>query len=366
MGPNLKKLQTHRTTTAAGTAMAALLALSACGGTDESNGEDSASGGNDAPLVLSTFPFGVEEFQEAVVDPFTEMTGIDVEIDTGANADRLSALQLAGGEDPGVDVVLISDYFAAMGQEEGLFQELDPELVPNLEEIADFAVDDSYYGPAYSYQLYGTIYSTEELSENEAADWELWGEDGYSGRLALPDIAPTAGQLMVSGVADTYGSGPYDVDTAYEVLGDWAPGILQFYSSSTEVVNLLVQGEIVAAGSLSGFAVDLEEGTAWTAPDEGRYMATNHAMIAEGSENVEAAHQFIDYLLSVEAQASSAELVSDLPVNLQADIPENIDAVVGTIAEDPIEAGYQTLDPSELVDTRGEWVDRFAREVVSQ
>ncbi|GAB3844999.1 hypothetical protein GCM10028800_09010 [Nesterenkonia populi] len=346
--------------------MAAAIALSACGDADSSNGEEEGEAAGESTLVVSTFPFGVEDFQEAVVDPFTEETGIEVELDTGANADRLSALQLADGEDPGVDVVLISDYFAAMGQEEGLFQELDAAQVPALEEIADFAVDDSYYGPAYTYQLYGTIYNTDELTEEEAASWDLWGQDEYSGRLALPDIAPTAGQLMVSGVGGSYGSGPYDVDTAFEVLGDWAPGVLQFYSSSTEVVNLLVQDEIVAAGSLSGFAVDLEENAAWTAPEEGRYMATNHAMIAEGAENLETAHEFIDYMLTAEAQTASAELVGDLPVNPAAEIPANIQDVVGDLAADPVEAGYETLDPSELVDTRSEWVERFAREVASQ
>lgn len=338
------------------------LALSACGGDGDADGDDDT-------LVVSTFPFGVEEFQEAILDPFTEEAGIEVEVDTGSNADRLSQLQLAGGEAPGVDVVLISDYYAALGQEDGLFQEVDASQVPALEEVAEFALEDAYDGPAYSYQLYGTLYSTDELSEEEAASWELWGDSEFEGRLALPDISVTAGQLMVSGVAEQYGDGPYDVDTAFDALGDWAPGILQFYSSSTEVTNLLTQGEIAAAGSLNGFATELMasgESVAWAAPEDNRFMATNRAMIAEGAENVDAAHQFIDYLLSVQGQSDSAEVVGDLPVNLDAEVPAELTDVVGDIAEDPVEAGYETLDPSELVETRNEWVDRFAREVSGQ
>ena len=348
-------------TLAAGFAATALVLAGCSSAADESSDTDAKS------IVVSTFPFGVEEFQEAIFDPFTEATGIEVVVETGSNADRLSKLQLADG-DPGIDVMLISDYYAALGQEDDLFQKFDATDVPNLENIADFAVEDAYDGPAYSYQLNGTLYNTDEVSADEASDWNLYANPDYAGRLALPDIAVTAGQLAVSGVGEAYGDGPYDIDTALSTMADWAPGILQFYSSSTEVTNLLTQGEIVAADSLSGFATSLVasgEPVAWTAPTEGRYMATNRAMIPTGAENVDGAYEFIDYLLSVEAQTASADLVGDLPVNLEATIPSSIVDVVGDIASDPIAAGYSTLDPTELVPTRAEWVDRFAREVTA-
>lgn len=353
---------TRRTLALSAGAVVGALALAGCSG-------GSGSDDDTQTLVVSTFPFGVEQFQEAVVDPFTEATGIEVEIETGSNSDRLSQLQLAGGDDPGIDVMLISDYYAALGQEDDLFQQVDPANVETLGEIADFAKEDTYLGPAYSYQLNGTLYSTDAVSAEEAADWSLYGDPAYAGKVALPDISVTAGQLMISGVAATEGSGPYDIDAALSTLAGWAPGILQFYSSSTEVTNLLTQGEIVAADSLSGFATDLVasgEPIAWTPPATGRYMATNRAMIPTGAANLDAAEQFIDYLLSVEAQTSSAEIVGDLPVNLGAQVPDSITAVVGDIAADPTAAGYSTLDPTELVPTRSEWVDRFAREVTSK
>jgi len=346
---------------AAAFAASALVLAGCSSAADDSGDTDSKS------IVVSTFPFGVEEFQEAIFDPFTEATGIEVIVETGSNADRLSKLQLADG-DPRIDVMLISDYYAALGQEDDLFQEFDAGDVPNLENIADFAVEDAYVGPAYSYQLNGTLYNTDELTADEASDWELYANPDYAGRLALPDISVTAGQLAVSGVGAVYGDGPYDIDTALSTMADWAPGILQFYSSSTEVTNLLTQGEIIAADALSGFATTLVasgEPVAWTAPAEGRYMATNRAMIPTGAENVEGAYEFIDYLLSAEAQTASAAIVGDLPVNLEATVPSSIVDVVGDIALDPIAADYETLDPTELVSTRAEWVDRFAREVTA-
>ncbi len=343
--------------------LAAALTLTACsGGSDDAGGGEGGGEG----IVVSTFPFGVEEFTEAVIDPFTEATGIEVEIDTGSNADRIAQLKLAGGEG-GVDVMLLSDTYAGMGEEEGLFQEVSAADVPTMNEIAPFAVSEEFSGPAYSYQLNGVMFNTDELSAEEAAQWELFGDPAFAQKVSLPDIAVTAGQLTVSGVAATYGSGPYDVDTAFAKLGSWAPNVLQFYSSTTELTNLLTQGEVVAGVALNGFATDLiasGEPIGWTAPAEGRYMATNRAMVPAGAPNVDGAHQFIDFLLSTEAQQASAELVGDLPVNLDIEFPSEIVDVVGDIAQDPTAAGYETLDPREITPNRNEWVERFAREVV--
>ncbi|MFF7684091.1 ABC transporter substrate-binding protein [Microbacterium sp. NPDC007973] len=352
---------TRRLLAASSVFVATALVATGCSGSSD----DAASSDT---IVVSTFPFGVEQFQQAIIDPFTEKTGITVEVETGSNADRLSQLQLAAG-DPGIDVMLISDTFAAQGQEQDLFQSFDESDVPNLANIADFATEEGFDGPAYSYQLNGTIYNTDQVTAAQAADWSLYADPALAGRLAFPDISVTAGQLAVSGVASAYGSGPYDVDSAYTTLGGWAPGILQFYTSSTEVTNLLTQGEIVAADSLSGFATTLiasGEPVAWTAPTEGRYMATNRAMIPSGAPNLDGAHAFIDYLLSVEAQSASAKIVGDLPVALDAEIPEEITAVVGDIAADPVAAGYATLDPAEVLPNRAQWVERFAREVSSR
>ncbi|MFF2605069.1 extracellular solute-binding protein [Arthrobacter koreensis] len=342
-------------------AVAAALLLSGCG-------SDSSSDAESKTLVLSAFPFGAEAFEEAVVKPFEEKTGITVEIETGSNADRLSSLELAGG-DSGVDVMLMSDFYAAMGEEKDLFQDVNAEKVPNLENIADFAVSDDFSGPSYSYQLNGVLYRTGDVSAEEAASWDLYGNADYAGRVAFPDISTTGGQLSVTGVADTYGQDPYDIDAALEAIGGWSPNILKFVSSSTEITNLLVQGEIVASPTLNGFATDLIENgepVAWTATDEGRYMATNRVLIPSGAKNVDAAHEFIDYLLSTEAQTASAELVGDLPVNPEATVPDSLTAVVGDIAADPIAAGFSTLDFPTIVANYDTWVDRFAREASSK
>ncbi|MEV0344787.1 polyamine ABC transporter substrate-binding protein [Nonomuraea sp. NPDC050680] len=341
---------------------AALTVLAAAGCSGSGSAEKQA---DQNTLVVSTFPFGVKEFEQAVVAPFTKQTGIKVELDTGSNSDRLSKLRLAKGK-PEADVVLISDYFAALGQKDGLFQKVD---VPNIKQLAPFATEGTFEGPAYTHQLNGIIYNTGKLSQKQAADWALFASPANKGKVALPDISVTAGQLMISGVGESYGKGPYDIDTSLKTLSGWAPNVLQFYTSSTEVTNLLTQGEIVAADALSGFATKLVtsgEPIAWTAPAKGRYMATNRAMIPKGARNQQGAAKFIDYMLSAEAQSAMAKAAGDLPTNPKAEIPAEVAKVTGEAAKDPVAAGFKTLDPAQLVDTRTTWVDRFTREVAGK
>jgi putative spermidine/putrescine transport system substrate-binding protein len=350
-----------RRTTALAAASGLAILLSSCSAAPSTDADDNT-------LVLSAFPFGVEQFQEAIIDPFEAATGITVEVETGSNADRLSSLELAG-DSSGIDVMLISDFYAAMGQDKDLFEAVDESSVPNLANIADFAKSADFSGPSYSYQLNGVLYRTDDLTQAEAADWDLYGNSEYAGRLAFPDISTTGGQLAVTAVAETHGADAYDIDASLATLGEWAPNILKFVSSSTEITNLLVQGEIVAAPTLNGFATSLVaagEPVAWTANDDGKFMATNRAMIPVGAPHAAAAHEFIDYLLSEEAQTASAAIVGDLPVNPSATIPESLTAVVGDIAIDPIAAGFSTLNFSTVVANYDDWVNRFAREVSSK
>ncbi|MBA2810368.1 ABC transporter substrate-binding protein [Streptomyces sp. KM273126] len=350
----------HRSTAALVVATALATTVAGCSAT---------GGGSDSKtLVVSSFPFGSEELTKAVIEPFEKKTGYKVELDTGNNATRLTRLEAAGGRSD-VDVMLISDYYAALGQSKGLFQKFGAKDVPNMSKLSSFAVDEAYDGPAYTYQLNGTLYRTDKLDAKAAADWAVYGDKKYAKKTALPDISVTSGQLTVSGVGETYGSGPYDIDAAYAKLGSWAPHTLQFYSSSTEVTNLLTQGEIVAAPAISAFATSLiqsGEPVSWVAPSKGKYMATNRMMIPKDAKNLKAAYAFIDYYLSAEAQTQAAKVIGDMPVNPDATIPSVLGKVAGKAATDPVGAGFRTLDPGTVVKNRDTWVERFAREVSSK
>ena len=359
---------TKRLVAVAATAAALALTLSACGGTPTAPGSSPTGGGEASvgtTLKVSTFSFGLEAYEESIIKPFEAKTGIDVEVVHGRNAERLNELD-ATGNAAAVDVMIITDNFAAQGQAKNLFEKVDAAKVPSLADVADFAKTPDYNGPATTYQLNGIVYDTRAVDAAAASDWALFGSADFAGKLALPDISATAGQLVVSGLGTTYGSGPFDNGTAIGKLAEWKPGILKFYSTTTEVSNLITQGEIVAAASISTFAADLiskDSNYAFAVPSKGAYMATNRAMIPVGGTNVEGAHLFIDYLLSAEGQAAAAKAYNDLPVNTKVDVPESVVAALGSAAGEPEAAGYSVLDSAKVAEGYKALADRFTREV---
>lgn len=338
-------------------AAAAALLLAGCAGGDEGTG-------GSGELVVSGFSFGAEEFEKTVIAPFEEQTGIQVTFDSGSNSDRYNQL-LVNRARPDVDVMLISDLFAADGEREGLFAEIDPATVPNRANTFDFVQNSGSYGVPYTFTLLGMLYSTQEFPDAAPTVESLW-DPRLAGRIAVPDVSATAGVPFLMAVAETFGRGPQDVETAFAKLAELKPNVLQFYSSTTELLSLLERGEVVAAPGLDLFAYDpVEAGSplAWAPLDHGKLLSYNKAEVVAGSPNPEAAARFVDFLLSKDVQTNNAAAFSDKPVNRNASLPPVIAQVSGQAASDPAAAGFTPLDLAFVSAHRAEWIDAFARRV---
>ncbi|GAA2284215.1 ABC transporter substrate-binding protein [Nonomuraea roseoviolacea subsp. roseoviolacea] len=314
-------------------------------------------------LVVSVFGYASDRVERAVVEPFERMTGVDVVVETGANADRLSKLRVNRNA-PTVDVVLMSDFYAAMGEKEGLFDKVDEARLPHLAEAHPFARNPGGYGPAYTYALLGMTYRTDRFTAPPGL--ERLGEPAYRGQVAVPDLAITAGVPFLTTLARAYGSGPADADAAFRALARLKPDVLTFYNRSTELASLLDRGEVVMAPSLDIFAVDLVargRPVAWAPLDAGRVIVTNRAELVRGSAHRADAERFIDYLLSRETQERAAASFNDKPVNRAAKLPPVLARVTGEAAADPIRAGFRPLDLDLVMRNLTTWSRRFAREI---
>ena len=270
-------------------------------------------------LVVSTFAFATEEFMEVVGEPFEEETGIEIVLDTGTNAGRLTTLRI-NEETPDTDVVLISDYYAQIGKDMGLFVPFGPDDVPNLDHVQPWAVDPDGYGPAYTFQLLGLMYRT-DMVEEEPDSWDdLWErpEGGY----VLPDISVSAGPMFTLAAGEHFGTGASDTDAAFEAMARIGPDALQFYTGSTEVTSLLERGEAAMAPGLDNFAmesVEADQPVGFAVPDEGRVMTANTVQVVDGAPNEAGALAFADFLLRPDVQEGMAEAMYDKPVALDAE-----------------------------------------------
>jgi putative spermidine/putrescine transport system substrate-binding protein len=316
----------------------------------------------DGQLVVSTFGFGADKVQQFIIEPFQKKYNVKVTVETGANADRLNKLKANKGN-PNVDVILITDYFAQIGINEGLFEKIDANKIPNLKNLYDFALNKDGYGPVYTVNRLGIVYRT-DLVKSEPTSWkDLWRPEN-KGMLALPDLNISYGMPFLGAVAKTFGKDDTDMEAAFKALKEVKPNVVKFFGKTSELTSLLQRGEVTMAPAGDIFVIPLvkeKQPVKWVVPKEGSYLISNTVQIVKGTKRLETAHQFIDFLLSKEVQEVAAKEWYDAPVNKEA----KLDPETGKFLAYGNEAfqNFKVQDQAFVVKNRDAWLDRFMREI---
>lgn len=310
-------------------------------------------------FTVSWWGFNGDALQEIIIDPFQEMCDCEVIFETGNNSDRLSRLQLREGA--GVDVIYLTDRFSQLGIELGLFQPIDRAQVPNIEQIYDLAqAPQGEYGPAYSIGRVGIVYNADEV-EAPITSWDdLWRED-LAGSVSLPGITTTAGPMVVLRAGARAGVDAYeDPDAAFAEVAEIVPNVLTNYNTGSEMINLFSTGEITVSMA-QDFALGRLQAAVpsvvWADLDDGAIATLNTINIPTGSENVELAHQFLNFVLSAEIQQELAERGVDAPVNNGVDLTEE-QAAPWTYGDEMI-AGLNRIDYVPMNANLDEWINRW-------
>lgn len=313
----------------------------------------------DRTFTVSWWGFNGDALQEIIIDPFQEMCNCEVVFETGNNADRLSRLQLRSGE--GVDVIYLTDRFSQLGIELGLFQPVDRAQVPNIEEIYPLAqAPQGEYGPAYTIGRVGIVYNADEVSEPITSWDDLWRED-LASQVSLPGITTTAGPMVVLRAGARAEVDAYtDPDAAFASVAEIVPNVLTNYNTGSEMINLFSTGEITVSMA-QDFALGRLQAAVpsvvWAELDEGAIATLNTINIPTGSENVDLAHMYLNFVMSAEIQQELAERGVDAPVNVGVDLTEE-QAAPWTYGDEMI-AGLNRIDYVPMNAILPEWIDRW-------
>ncbi len=315
-----------------------------------------------APAAAQTFTiswwgFNGDKLQAIIVDPFQEICGCEVVFETGNNGDRLNRLQMRSGA--GVDVIYLTDSFSQTGIEQGLFQPIDRAQIPNIDELYEMAqAPQGEFGPAYTIGRIGLVYDASQVNPPITSWSDLWRED-LAGMISLPNITTTAGPMVVLKAGDHAGVSAYeDPDATFAAVAELVPNVVTNYNTGSEMINLFSTGEIAMSMTQDFTLAPLRAAVPtieWAALEDGEIAVLNTLNIPVGSENVELAHQFINFVLSAEIQQQLAEEGVDAPVNTNVTLNED-QAAMWTYGEDNI-ARLQRIDYSLLNPARVQWLD---------
>lgn len=278
---------------------------------------------------------------EDAIGNFEKASGIKVTYDVFDSNEVLEAKLMTGNT--GYDIVVPSLSFLGRQVQAGVFQPLDKSRLKNygnldpelMARIAQIDADNAHAVP----YLWGTT----GIGYNVAKAKELFGEDVeinswdyvfkpenlakfHSCGVTILDTA----QEIVPAALNYLGEDPNSFDPeviakAEALLQSIRPHITNFHSS--QLINDLANGDICLAVGWSGDIIQAadraEEAAAgvevaYVIPNEGAGMWFDMLAIPKDARHVDAAYEFIDYLLQPEVMASIQNYVAYASANAAA------------------------------------------------
>lgn len=360
-------------------ALVMALSLAACGGSkQEETPADNAGNGEaagdtqdfgGAELVVATWGWAEAGLKTLAAD-FESKYNCTIVVDpTSGNGDRLNKL-MAEQNDPTADVALLTKSFAQTGNDAGLFEKIDTNIVTSIGDLYDIAVNADGYGPCYSLCRYGIMYNADALEKAglpAPTSYEGLFDDQYAHMVALPDMTSTAGPYMLVAMAEAMGGSQEDVTTAMELMQEKKDNIDLWYSTSSDVVNAFTTGEANIAVFMDINMPSLTDSglnMVWVDAAEGSFSAPATANVVKNCKNPELAQLFVEYLISKDTQDKIAEVMNEAPVNKNATMDDSLKTYLA-FGDESMNA-LKEFDEAYITANKEAWIDTFQRTVAVQ
>lgn len=254
-------------------------------------------------------------FLEAIKG-FEEKHNVTFDVTQSTAVQALNRLVAREGQEPEWDIGHMSPSAHFMGAELDIWEEITPELVPNMADLHPFAIDRGKY-VGWGVLAFGLQINTEAMANAgvpEPTSWrDLWNPE-YKDRIALFDFSNAYSQAFLDVVMQIEG----DEDAAFAALRALRPNVARFPLTPAEIDNFLLQEDVwIGANSDSRANLLARQGAPikFVAPEEGAGAWLVHLDIPKNSPNRDLALELMNYVLSPEIQAELALHAELGPVN---------------------------------------------------
>ena len=143
-------------------------------------------------------------------------------------------------------------------------------------------------------------------------------------------------------------------------LDKFAIGIDKPFNEIRRQLNLISTGEATVAVAQDFTLASLKKAVptmVWAELKDGDIATLNTINIPKGAQNVDLAHQFINFVLSTEIQQIEAEQGVDAPVNKEVSLtPEQ--AAIWTYGDAMI-SSLNRMDYGKMNAAKTDWIDRW-------
>jgi spermidine/putrescine transport system substrate-binding protein len=262
------------------------------------------------PAEINLFAWS-EYVPQAVIDGFTEQTGIRVNYETYASNEEMLAKLVSGAQK--YDLIQPSEYTIEALIKQNHLRAVDWSKVPNFKNIGPQFKSlphdpETKYSVPWMAGTVGIVVNTEKVSDPINGYNDVFQEK-YSGRIVVLDDA----REIVSWALATMGKGPNDVTPetlaqAKGILERWLP-LVKVYDSDSPKTALL-NGDVDLGVVWSGEAALLyaeDPKFKYVLPAEGAHQFLDSLAIPADAPNPDGAMAFMDYI----CRPDVSKLISD-------------------------------------------------------
>lgn len=276
-------------------------------------------GGSDQK-VLNVYNWG-DYIDESIFATFEEETGIKVNYETFATNEEMYTKLKKGGTQ--YDLTIPSDYMIEKMIREDMLEPLDMSKIPNYayigEQFKDLPFDPgNLYSVPYFWGTVGIIYNSEVITD-PIDSWDVLWDEKYAGEFTMVDSQRDC--IMVALKRLGYSMNTRDLDRleeAKDMLIAQKPLVLAYVGDN--VKDMLISGEanmaLVWSGEAGNVIADYPK-FKYALPKEGSNLWYDNIVIPKGAANVDAAHQFIDFLCRGDIGKLNADYVGYATCNTE-------------------------------------------------
>jgi len=343
---------------------AILKVLGALGATGVSLGTPSLSFAQTKALTATSFAGPWEDAHRGILLPaFRKFSGVQANLVASFSANTVAKINASRAAPP-FDVVLLDEGPYHATRDQGIYEKLPADLIPNLKNLPAKFIDPTGQSALVSAQIYGIAYSTERIKVAPSS-WADMLKPEYKGRIGLVSMASTLGSAWMAELARINGGSEENMAPAFAFVKKLLPNVAAVVAHPDELTTLFQGGQIdfsvhyindIEALKAKGVPVALVR------PDSNWGLVSSTMHIVKNTMVPESAAQYINTALSLEVQ----QKMSDAPYFFVAPTNKGTKfggplAAIAKSSEDLED--FNRTDWLKLNPRRAEYIDRFNREV---
>ena len=251
---------------------------------------------------------------------FTEETGIKVIYSEYATNEEMYATVAPGNIN--YDILVPSDYMIDRMIKEGRLTEIDIEKIPNYKYIDDEFKNLEYdsknmYSVPYMWGTVGILYNKDMVKET-VDSWDILWNEKYKDQIFMYDSERDSIMVALKKLGYSMNTrNESELEEAKQLLIEQFPLVLAYVGD--EGKGKMVNGEAAMMIAWAGDAVlamDENPSLAYAIPKEGSNYFVDAMVIPKNANNVDEAHEYINFLCRPDIAARNAEYIGySTPIN---------------------------------------------------